>query len=418
MNVGIEAINFYGGCAKLDVATLAHHRSLDKARFENLLMIEKTITLPFEDSVSYAINAAKPIIDALDQEEKNSIELLITATESSIDFGKSLSTYVHHYLGLNKNCRLFEIKQACYSGVAGLQMAINFILSQASPGAKALVIPVDITRLMLTEKQQASEMDWAFIEPSSGAGAVSMLISDSPKVFQIDIGANGYYGYEVMDACRPLADMESGDSDLSLLSYLDCCENAYKAYEDRVADVHYKDTFDYLAFHTPFGGMVKGAHRMMMRKFAKANSKEIEVDFEKRVLPGLTYCQKVGNTMGATTMLSLLSTIDCSQASEEKRVGIFSYGSGCCSEFFSGIFDGESQAIVRQAKIKQQLDERYELSIERYDELLKGNNKLQFGTRNIELSDGGYPEVIENLEGKDICILSKIDNFHREYKWI
>ena len=62
-----------------------------------------------------------------------------------------MSTYVHHYLGLNRNCRLFELKQACYSGTAGFQMAVNFILSQTSPGAKALVIATDIARAVLPE---------------------------------------------------------------------------------------------------------------------------------------------------------------------------------------------------------------------------------------------------------------------------
>ena len=66
----------------------------------------------------------------------------------------------------------------------------------------------------------------------------------------------------------------------------------------------------YLAMHTPFGGMVKGAHRDMLRKMDKASPKQIEADFDRRVMPGLTYCQRVGNIMGATTMLSLLSTID------------------------------------------------------------------------------------------------------------
>lgn len=60
----------------------------------------------------------------------------------------------------------------------------------------------------------------------------------------------------------------------------------------------YKETFHYLAFHTPFGGMVKGAHRTMMRKLAKAKNAEIEQDFQTRVEPGLRYCQRVGNIMG------------------------------------------------------------------------------------------------------------------------
>ncbi|MBJ8193094.1 hydroxymethylglutaryl-CoA synthase family protein, partial [Bacillus cereus] len=91
------------------------HRQLDPARFENLLMKEKAVALPYEDPVTFGVNAAKPLVDALSEAEKNRIEMLITCTESGIDFGKSISTYIHHYLGLNRNCRLFELKQACYS---------------------------------------------------------------------------------------------------------------------------------------------------------------------------------------------------------------------------------------------------------------------------------------------------------------
>lgn len=148
--------------------------------------------------------------------------------------------------------------------------------------------------------------DWSFAEPSGGAGAVALLVSEKPYIFQVDEGANGYYGYEVMDTCRPLPDSEAGDVDLSLSSYLDCCENAFLEYKKRVSNVDYKDTFQYLAFHTPFGGMVKGAHRTMMRKMTKARPNEIEEDFNQRVMPGIRYCQRVGNIMGATVFYHLL----------------------------------------------------------------------------------------------------------------
>ena len=215
-------MNLFAGSAFVDVMELAAHRKLDTVRFDNLLMKQKSVALPYEDPVTFAVNAAKPIIDRLTDAEKDRIELLITCSESGIDFGKSLSTYVHHYLGLKRNCRLFELKQACYSGTAGLQMAANFILSQASPGAKALVVATDISRFLVTEGGDALTMDWGFFEPSGGAGAAAMLISERPEIFQLDVGANGYYSYEVMDTCRPIADSEAGNADLSLLSYLDC----------------------------------------------------------------------------------------------------------------------------------------------------------------------------------------------------
>src|SRR5690606_33757972 len=138
----------FAGTAYLDVSELARHRQLDPQRFSNLLMKEKTVALPYEDPVSFGVNAAKPIIDSLSADERDSIEMVVTSTESAFDFGKSMSTYFHHHLGLSRNCRLFEVKNACYSGVAGLQTAVNFVLSQASPGAKALAIATDIARFI------------------------------------------------------------------------------------------------------------------------------------------------------------------------------------------------------------------------------------------------------------------------------
>jgi polyketide biosynthesis 3-hydroxy-3-methylglutaryl-CoA synthase-like enzyme PksG len=414
--VGIEALNVFAGAAYLDVARLAQHRSLDTSRFENLLMKQKTVAMPFEDPITYGINAARPLIDALTDAEKERVEMVITCTESSFDFGKSMSTYFHHHLGLNNNCRLLELKSACYSGVAGVQMAVNFVLSQTSPGAKVLVIASDITRMMTVAGGAGLTDDWSFFEPSGGAGSVAMLISDRPYVFQLDVGANGYYGYEVMDTCRPAADSEAGNADLSLLSYLDCCEKSFLEYRKRVADADFAKTFSYLAMHTPFGGMVKGAHRNLMRKMHKASAQEIEADFERRVHPSLAYCQRVGNVMGATTMLALASAIDNGDFNTPQRIGCFSYGSGCCSEFFSGVARRESQERVRSQHIREHLDSRYELSMEEYDGVISDSHAVRFGTRNVVVDRERYAPAL-NAGGRKTLFLSEIKEYHREYQW-
>lgn len=415
--VGIEAINVFGGSAYLDVEKLARHRKLDMTRFTNLLMKEKTVALPYEDPITFGVNAARPLIDALSPEEKDRIELVISCTESSFDFGKSMSTYFHKLLGLNRNCRLFELKNACYSGVAGLQMAINFILSETSPGAKALVIATDVSRFMVVEGGDALTEDWSFAEPSGGAGAVAMIVSNVPYVFQVDVGASGYYGYEVMDTCRPVPDSDAGDADLSLLSYLDCCEGSFREYQKRVDGADFAGSFGYLAMHTPFGGMVRGAHRDMMRKMVKAKPKEIEADFERRMMPGLTYCQRVGNIMGATTTLALVSTIEHGDFEVPQRVGIFSYGSGCCSEFFSGVITKEGQERVRALQIKEQLDKRYELSMDEYERLLVGSNAVKFGTRNVMLDTDFLPRA-RSAQGNGTLFLTEIKEFQRRYDQI
>jgi polyketide biosynthesis 3-hydroxy-3-methylglutaryl-CoA synthase-like enzyme PksG len=414
---GIEAINAFVGCAHVNVEKLAGHRKLEMTRFANLMMKEKTIALPYEDPITFGFNAARPLVNALSPDEKDRIEMVITCTESAFDFGKSMSTYFHRLLGLNRNCRLFELKNACYSGVAGLQMAVNFVLSQTSPGAKVLVIATDISRFMTVEGGESLTQDWSFHEPSAGAGAVAMIVSDVPYILQVDVGASGYYGYEVMDTCRPVPDSEAGDADLSLLSYLDCCEKSFLEYKKRVEGANFTSTFGYLAMHTPFGGMVKGAHRDMMRRMEKANPKEIEADFERRLFPGLRYCQRVGNIMGATTMLSLLSTIEHGDFHTPQRIGIFSYGSGCCSEFFSGIVTKDSQERVRALRIKDQLDRRYELSMEEYDELLLSNNAVKFGTRNVVLNTDFLPQA-RSAQGQETLFLKEIKEFQRRYETI
>ncbi len=415
--VGIEAMNLYAGAAFLDVAKLAQHRKLDTSRFENLLMRQKTVSLPYEDPVSFGVNAAQPIIDAMSAEERDRIEMVITCTESAFDFGKSMSAYFHDLLGLNRNCRLFELKSACYSGAAGVQTAINFILSGASPGAKVLVIATDISRFMVAPGGDALSEDWSFLEPSGGAGAVAMLISDVPRVLQFDVGANGYYGYEVMDTCRPAPDVEAGNADLSLLSYLDCAEKAYLEYQKRVVGADFQNSFSYLAMHTPFGGMVKGAHRNLMRKLLKATGGDIEADFERRVMPGLRYCQRVGNIMGATAMLSLLSTIEHADLTTPKRIGIFSYGSGCCSEFFSGVATQEGQQAIRAMPVRDRLDNRYELSMDEYESVLEVSNVMRFGTRNLVLDTSFIPAARSSHTRKTL-FLKEIKEFHRVYEWM
>lgn len=414
-SAGIEAINVFGGSAYVDVEELAAYRGLDRTRFANLLMKQKAVALPHEDPVTCAVNAAKPIVAALAPSERERIELLITCTESGIDFGKSLSTYVHHHLGLDRNCRLFEIKQACYSGTAGLQMALNFVLSKTSPGAKALVVASDVSRFIIAPGGSAQAQDWSYSEPSSGAGAVALLVGDGPLVFHADVGANGYYGYEVMDTCRPQPDSEAGDADLSLLTYLDCVEQSFLEYRRRVPGADFRDTFHYLAFHTPFGGMVKGAHRTLMRKLAKAAPEVIESDFTTRMLPGLDYCQRVGNIMGGTVLLALASTIDRGTFATPRRIGCFSYGSGCCAEFYSGVVAADGQARQRRFDIAGALERRHRMSMAEYETLLRASAIVKFGTRNATISDTAVTDLRE--AGRDRLVLRAIKEFHREYEW-
>ena len=419
MRVGIEAIHPYAAPTYISVRELFEQRKLDLSRFDNLMMRKKAVALPCEDPVTHAVNAAKPIVQRLSDAQRNRIELVVLATESGIDFGKAMSSYVHQILELPKSCRTFETKHACYAGTAALQMAAAFVRSGASPGAKALVIATDVASA-LDEKsvEILTAAGGAYHEPSGGTGAVAMLVGEEPNILELDAGAHGFHSYEVMDTCRPVTDHEIGDPDLSLLSYIDCLEGSFADYARRVEGADYVDTFDYIAYHTPFAGMVKGAHRKMMRKHKGASPDEIEDDFEARVAPSLKYCVEVGNVYSATVFLALCGVVANSTSGARKRVGMFSYGSGCSSEFYSGILSADAHALLGALEVDAALAARHELSFEEYKELQSGNAEMHFGIRDLKLDTAGYGELFEKqLQGKGYLVLDRIERFHREYRW-
>lgn len=413
MPVGIEDLGVYLGSARLDLARLAASRGLDPGRFARLLMLEKTVAMPCEDAVSFAVNAARPVVARLTPAERDRIEWLITCTESGIDFGKTVSNYAHDLLGLSRRCRQFEIKQACYSATAGLHTAIGLVLAGLSPGAKALVIATDLSHF--GGMAAASEDAVQYAEPSSGAGAVALLIGDRPRILELDVGCSGVYGYEVMDTARPAPGLEFGDPELSLLSYLDCCEHAYRAYCDRVEGVDFKETFDYLAFHTPFGGMIKGAHRSMMRHFSDAQGRDIDDDFERRVAPGLSWCRRVGNIMGGTLFVALASAIAHGDCTRERRVGLMAYGSGCCSEFFSGVVPVEAAAQVAALDVDGQLDARYALDMAEYERICRAASAAAFGVRHGRFDREVVPAVWQAAPPR--LVVDRITDYHRTYRW-
>lgn len=409
MRVGIESIDFYGGRVCLDVRQLFEVRGLDLRRFDNLMLLRKSIPLGCEDPVTLGVNAAKGLLERMPAAERNRIELLVTATESGLDFGKSLSTYIHDHLGLPRSCRLFEVKQACYGGTAALQTAVSWVASQASPGGRALVIATDLAKAAIRG---------SYVEPSQGAGAVAMLVSDRPDILELDFGANGCHSYEVMDSCRPTAEIETGDSDLSLIAYLDCLEHSFRAYAEKVEEVDFASSFDYLAFHTPFPGMVKGAHRMMMRKLKRCGADVSDADFERRVGPSLRYCQEIGNIYSATLYLALCGLIDGADLSLPRRVGMYSYGSGCCSEFFSGVVTARSKALLGALGKAAELADRQTLSVAEYDAVLDSNLEWAFGTRDQAVETDRYGAIYERaFAGRRLLVLKGVKNYHREYAW-
>ena len=409
MALGLEAIRPYVGRMSLGAAELFAARQLDASRMGNLLMDRKSVNAPIEDPVTNAVNAAKPLIDAMSEAERNAIELVIVGTESGLDFGKPISTYIAHYLGLSRRCRSFEVKHACYGGTAALQMALSFV--QASPRpVKALVIAADASSVA------ARNTYW---EPSQGAGAVAMIVGQDARMLAVDFGANGYHSFEVMDTLRPRADLEAGDSDLSILSYMACLEASYDHYCQVVEGVDVNRSFDHLVLHTPFAGMVKSAHRRLLRKAAGMTAGDIDADFNRRVEPSIRLCQSIGNIYSAALYLALCSLLEHGDIAGAQRIGLFSYGSGCASEFYSGIVTAEGARQFRAQETTRAVAERWALSMDEYEAISNLSLQRMAGVQDLRPDTGAYAHILrDRYEGAGLLVLSGISNFHREYRWI
>ncbi|AWV04271.1 3-hydroxy-3-methylglutaryl-ACP synthase [Burkholderia sp. JP2-270] len=409
MTVGIEAIHAYVGRMSLGVAELFEARGLDAARMSNLLMARKSVNLPIEDPVTNGVNAAKPLIEALSPEQRDAIELVIVGTESGLDFGKPISTYIAHYLGLSRRCRSFEVKHACYGGTAALQMALSFVKASPRRDVKALVIAADASSIA------ARNTYW---EPSQGAGAVAMLVSNQPEILAVDFGANGYHSFEVMDTLRPRPDLEAGDSDLSILSYMTCLEASYRHYCERVEGVDLAGSFRYLVLHTPFAGMVKSAHRRLLSRVGGWTAADIDADFASRVEPSIRVCQMVGNVYSAALYLALCSLLEHVDETVARRIGLFSYGSGCASEFYSGVVQPQGIRRFREGGLSRAIADRLALGMDDYERISDLSLQRMCGVQDLQPDLSSYAHIMKShFDGSGLLVLAGIRNFHREYRW-
>jgi len=407
---GIEALNVYCGVACIPVRAVFQGRGLDPERLGNLMMETRSIALPCEDPVTHAVNAARPLVEALPPGERARIELVLTCSESGVDYSKSITSYVHRHLGLGRHCRLVELKQACYAATAALQMAVAYVASGVSPGARALVIATDVSLV---------DAHAGYAEPAMGTGAAALLVSDRPSVLAVDLGAFGNYSYETMDSARPTPGFDVADVDRSLFAYLDCLSHAFGDYRERVEGADWAGTFDRVAMHTPFAGLVKAAHRKMMREHAPAAPAEVERDFERRVAPSLVYPARVGNLCSGSVYLALASLLEREPPTRPLRVGLFSYGSGCSSEFFSGVVDAGSAAALAPLRIGARLDARCELDFGEYERLLAECRGCLVPAADRDVDPGACADILARAgERPPLLALTGVRGYHRQYDWI
>ena len=111
MPIGIDKIGFTTSQYVLNMSDLAQARGEDPEKFSQGLLLNALSIAPVtEDIISLAASAADQI---LSQEDKEKIDMVLLATESSIDQSKAGAVYIHSLLGIQPFARSLEFKDAC-----------------------------------------------------------------------------------------------------------------------------------------------------------------------------------------------------------------------------------------------------------------------------------------------------------------
>lgn len=347
MKIGIDQISFYTPQYFLDLKTLAERREVDPEKFYTGIGQEKMgIPSPDEDIVTMAASAACRLQErgALD-----GVETVLFATESGIDQSKAAGLFVHGLLGLPSRCRVVELKQACYSATAALRMAMGLVAMR--PQSKVLVIASDIARYELGSPGESTQ----------GAGAVAFTVSVSPRLLVVDPEA-GFYSEDVMDFWRPNYLSEAlVDGKYSTLVYIKALKAAWKQYAEE-SGRSFND-FARFCYHIPFTRMAAKAHQKLVRGIT-------DEDLEKVIGESLIYSRSAGNCYSASLYVGLTSLLDnAAEDLSDKRIGLYSYGSGCVGEFFSGVVQSGYRDALFVAQHQAMLDGRSELTFQQYEDI-------------------------------------------------
>lgn len=350
MTIGIDKIGFATSPYVLRLKDLAAARDTDPEKLsKGLLLKEQSVAPITEDIVTLAATAAD---DILTDEDKEAIDMVILATESGIDQSKAAAVFVHGLLDIQPFARSFEMKEACYAATAALDYAKLHV--EKFPQSKVLVIASDIAKYGIGTPG----------EPTQGAGAVAMLISQNPRILSFN-DDNVAQTRDVMDFWRPnYATTPFVNGIYSTQQYLDSLKTTWAEYQKRTGLV--LTDFAAVCFHLPYPKLaLKGLKKILDKSVSEEKKDQLQYNFDQSIL----YSQRVGNIYTGSLFLGLLSLLENQpQLKAGDRIALFSYGSGAVSEIFSAnLVPGFEQLLDHKRMGK--LDQRMVLSVADYERL-------------------------------------------------
>ncbi len=388
MNIGIDKIGFYTSPFFVDLSELANARGVDPNKY--LIGIgqkKQAVIPPSQDVVTMAANAADSM---LSKEDKKKIDLIIFGTETGVDNSKSAAIYIQSLLGISNNARAFEIKQACYGGTAGVQMAIDHIRSH--PDSKVLVLAADIARYGLKTPGEVTQ----------GGGAISMLISKDPRILAINTSST-FFSKNIMDFWRPIQKKEAiVDGHYSTDIYIDFFLKTWSRYQKLYGQN--LNNFKAIIFHLPFSKMGKKALNALFAKESGQYDLEIKRNFDFSKI----YSSLVGNLYTGSLYLSLVSLLANSNSLKKgDQIGLFSYGSGAQGEFYTGKIQSSVPNLQLKNNVESLLNSRTKLSVPNYEKIYRDGIRADSENIDYDISSDHSKYVLSGRKQNQLKYLKQ-----------
>ena len=425
MAAGIDDISIYIPRLYLDAADFAKARGLDPGKLERGLGIgQMAIVDTNQDPACLAANACLKVMQK-NKLTPDKIGRLYVATESSFDESKAMNSYVIGMLeqvyGKDTfgHCGGIECKFACVSGSYALYDNTNWIRAGEAEDKYALVVVSDIAKYDLGSSGEVTQ----------GAGAVAMLLNNTPRLLSFDPKVTSTSIKNEYDFYRPFGkETPIVHGQYSNLLYLIQVKNALIDYKRKVKEtglIKLKegetilDHVDYLNMHLPYSNMGKKALAYLVRhewrtlprwkeiideigmeepipkdprgtiesvledadfmtrdhQFTKlfTNTEKYVELYESKLASSLIASKMIGNLYTASLYLGFRSSLEFEYQKgvdlNGKRVGFCSYGSGASAMIFSGVIQPEYAQIVKDMNLEEELGPRTKLSLDEYEEL-------------------------------------------------
>ncbi|KAH6592648.1 hypothetical protein BASA50_007936 [Batrachochytrium salamandrivorans] len=399
MNVGIHAVEVYFPKKCVDQAQLEKFDNVSAGKYTiGLGQTKMAFCDDREDINSICLTVVKSLMEKYNVSYEQ-IGRLEVGTETIIDKSKSVKSVLMQLFAEsgNSNIEGVDTTNACYGGTNALFNTINWLESSSWDGRLAIVVAADIAIYKTGNAR-----------PTGGAGAVAMLLGrDAPIVFDQRMRVS--HIEHVWDFYKP--DLHSEypevDGQLSNKCYIKALDTCYNRYMDNLEKSGVsnpnRSSLDFTLFHSPYTKLVQKSYGRLAFNDLLRNPKDADLSafaehtyipleqtytnkdiekafmgatkelFDVRVAPGLIAAKNLGNMYCASLyggLASLLSNVPSDQLLN-KRIGLFSYGSGLASSFFSVTVRGSTESMAKHLNLAARLAARTVVDPSDFDKVMQ-----------------------------------------------